>query len=63
MTPAGATDEPAEREREMTPTTGAPHAPPADGRAAAPIGAFGKARSTVPGSPLSADEVRRVDAF
>src|SRR6266542_4359024 len=27
------------------------------------ISAFGKARSTVPGAPLGADELRKIDAF
>jgi xylulose-5-phosphate/fructose-6-phosphate phosphoketolase len=47
----------------MTPTPTAPKAPSADGQAAASISAFGKARSTVTGSPLSADELRKIDAF
>ncbi len=47
----------------MTPTTSAPKAPSGDGQAAASISAFGKARSTVTGSPLSADELRKIDAF
>jgi xylulose-5-phosphate/fructose-6-phosphate phosphoketolase len=47
----------------MTTTTTAPSAPPVDGRDAAPITAFGPARATVPGSPLSADEVRKIDAY
>ncbi|MBA4065522.1 MAG: phosphoketolase [Isosphaera sp.] len=47
----------------MTPPTVAAEAPPAGGPAAASISAFGAARATVPGRPLSPDEVRRLDAF
>ena len=46
----------------MTATT-SPKAPSADGQTAASISAFGKARSTAAGSPLSADELRKIDAF
>jgi xylulose-5-phosphate/fructose-6-phosphate phosphoketolase len=41
------------------PVAGASAAPSKDGS----ISAFGKARATVPGTPLSADEVRKIDAF
>jgi xylulose-5-phosphate/fructose-6-phosphate phosphoketolase len=37
--------------------------PSADGQVPPSISAFGKARSTVAGTPLSADEVRKIDAF
>ncbi|HVL14312.1 MAG TPA: hypothetical protein VM529_17200, partial [Gemmata sp.] len=47
----------------MTPTTTAPTAPSIDGQAAASISAFGKARATAAGAPLSADELRKIDAF
>src|SRR5262249_52380695 len=46
----------------MTKPTG-PKAPSADGQALASISAFGKARSTVSGSPLSPDELRKIEAF
>jgi xylulose-5-phosphate/fructose-6-phosphate phosphoketolase len=36
---------------------------PADGKAAASISAFGKARATVSGAPLKPDELRKIDAF
>src|SRR5947209_1055771 len=55
ITPRGTLD--------MTPTTTAPKAPSADGQAAASISAFGKARATVSGSPLSADELRKIHAY
>src|SRR3954471_6791608 len=44
-------------------STATPKAPSADGRTAASISAFGKARSTVPGSPLGADDLKKIDAF
>jgi xylulose-5-phosphate/fructose-6-phosphate phosphoketolase len=47
----------------MTPTTAAPNGPPADGPPAAPITAFGPARATAAGAPLTADEVRKIDAY
>src|SRR3954466_1897415 len=47
----------------MTPTMTPTKAPSADGQASASISAFGKARATVSGSPLSADELRKIDAF
>ena len=34
-----------------------------DGQAAASISAFGKARSTVSGSPLNADQVKKINEF
>src|SRR5207342_3353660 len=37
--------------------------PAGDGKAPASISAFGKSRSTISGSPLSADELRKIDAF
>ena len=43
--------------------TSTPKAPAADGEVAASISAFGKARSTVSGSPLKPDELRKLDAF
>src|SRR5438132_1417275 len=59
----GRDPDPLERSGEMTPTSTAPKAPSADGPAAASISAFGKARSTIGGSPLAADEARKLDAF
>src|SRR4249920_2667761 len=48
----------------MTPPTTAPaKGTPADGRAPASISAFGKARATVSGAPLGADEARKIDAY
>jgi xylulose-5-phosphate/fructose-6-phosphate phosphoketolase len=47
----------------MTPTMPPPKAPSTDGQPAASISAFGKARSTVQGTPLSADELRKIDAY
>src|SRR3954454_1428763 len=47
----------------MSTTMTTPKAPSADGQAPASISAFGKARSTVPGTPLSADELKKLDAF
>jgi xylulose-5-phosphate/fructose-6-phosphate phosphoketolase len=47
----------------MTPTMPPPKAPSTDGQAAASISAFGKARSTVQGSPLSPDDLRKIDAY
>ncbi|MCE9562824.1 MAG: phosphoketolase family protein [Planctomycetes bacterium] len=41
----------------------APKSPSVDGQPVTSISAFGKARSTVPGAPLSADELRKIDAF
>ena len=38
-------------------------APSTDGQATASISAFGKARATVSGAPLSADELKKIDAF
>jgi xylulose-5-phosphate/fructose-6-phosphate phosphoketolase len=46
----------------MTPTAAPPKAPSENGQLAS-ISAFGKARATVPGAPLAADEVRKLDAF
>jgi xylulose-5-phosphate/fructose-6-phosphate phosphoketolase len=46
-----------------TTTTKAPKEPSANGETPASISAFGKARATVSGSPLSADELRKIDAF
>src|SRR6266545_2113039 len=47
----------------MTQATTTPKEPSTDGEPAASISAFGNARSTVPGSPLSAEEARKIDAF
>jgi xylulose-5-phosphate/fructose-6-phosphate phosphoketolase len=47
----------------MPTTTAAPKAPSTDGKAKASISAFGKARSTVSGAPLSKDEARKIDAL
>ncbi|MBN9118685.1 MAG: phosphoketolase family protein [Planctomycetes bacterium] len=47
----------------MAATISAPSAPSVDGEAAASISAFGKARATVTGTPLSADELRDIDAL
>src|SRR6476659_5762759 len=47
----------------MASATTTPKAPSADGAAPASISAFGKARATVPGAPLSADELRKTDAY
>ncbi|AMV27791.1 Xylulose-5-phosphate phosphoketolase [Gemmata sp. SH-PL17] len=44
-------------------TTLAPNAPSTDGQAALSISAFGKARSTIAGAPLNADELQKIDAF
>jgi hypothetical protein len=46
----------------MTPTAAAPKGPSADGQAPASISAFGPARATAAGQPLSADEARKIDA-
>src|SRR6185503_3268527 len=46
-------------EPKRAPSPGAAGARPPDGS----ISAFGKARATVAGAPLSADEVRKIDAF
>ncbi|MCS6866152.1 MAG: phosphoketolase family protein [Gemmataceae bacterium] len=40
-----------------------PPGPSVDGAVAAAISAFGQARSTIAGAPLSADELRQLDAF
>ena len=47
----------------MTTATATPKAPSTDGEVASSISAFGKARSTVSGSPLSSDEAKKIDAF
>jgi xylulose-5-phosphate/fructose-6-phosphate phosphoketolase len=47
----------------MTPTMTAPKAPSTDGQTTASLSAFGKARSTVSGTPLSAEDLRKIDAF
>jgi xylulose-5-phosphate/fructose-6-phosphate phosphoketolase len=47
----------------MTAMKTGPAAPSTDGQAAASISAFGKARATVSGAPLSADELKKIDAF
>ncbi len=47
----------------MTATVSRTKMPSADGQVPPSISAFGKARSTVAGTPLSADEVRKIDAF
>ena len=47
----------------MATVTATPKAPSVDGEAAASISAFGKARSTVSGNPLNADDVKKIDAF
>src|SRR5829696_4638555 len=47
----------------MTPTMTPPKAPSANGQTAASISAFGKARATVSGSPLSADDLKKIDAY
>src|ERR1041384_1421606 len=44
-------------------TTATPKAPSADGQSSTSISAFGKARATVSGAPLSADELKKIDAF
>ncbi|VTR97123.1 phosphoketolase : Probable phosphoketolase OS=Singulisphaera acidiphila (strain ATCC BAA-1392 / DSM 18658 / VKM B-2454 / MOB10) GN=Sinac_2784 PE=3 SV=1: XFP_N: XFP: XFP_C [Gemmata massiliana] len=44
-------------------TTLAPKAPSTDGQPAPSISAFGKARSTIAGAPLNADELQKIDAF
>ena len=51
-----------EGERMATTVTPA-KTPTADGAAPASISAFGKARATVGGAPLSADELRKIDAY
>src|ERR1700722_449436 len=47
----------------MAVTMSPPKAPSADGSVSTSISAFGKARATVAGAPLSADELRKIDAF
>src|SRR5215218_2707260 len=47
----------------MAGTMTAPKAPSADGQTSASISAFGKARATIPGAPLSPDQLRKIDAF
>src|SRR5215216_2213662 len=47
----------------MTAMKTGPAAPSTDGQAAASISAFGKARATVSGSPLSADDLKKIDAY
>jgi xylulose-5-phosphate/fructose-6-phosphate phosphoketolase len=44
-------------------TITAPKSPSADGQNSVSISAFGKARSTVSGSPLKADDLKKIDAF
>jgi xylulose-5-phosphate/fructose-6-phosphate phosphoketolase len=44
-------------------TATAPQAPSTDGQTAASISAFGKARATVPGAPLSAEDLRKMHAY
>src|SRR5262245_14188082 len=51
-----------ERTRQMATTMTPSKATSSDGQPAS-IGAFGKARATVPGTPLSGDEVRKIDAY
>src|SRR4051812_47865199 len=57
-----------ERKPQMTPTTPQVKRTPPDGAQARPtsdgsISAFGKARATVTGSPLTPDAVRKIDEF